>query len=291
MGQLHASSTMYLLTITKMWSATLKRKCMELHYLTFILIARCLHRLLLSVLIRGALLNNLKVTRIENKYLVDKQDFFLLEECLRSLMIEDRKKYTVSSLYFDSIDDTDLKEKLDGVLLREKYRIRIYDYQDEIIKFEVKRKNNNTISKESIVITRNEADLLMRGEYSFLLEREGFGYLADFMANNVYRPKTIVTYDRTAFYLPFNNIRITLDVDLRTSGFDLDLFSISDPKNFLAIKNEYFILEVKFHDYIPDFIARIIEPYASARSSLSKYAVSRNDNSTEIMDDDPVFVY
>jgi len=56
------------------------------------------------------------------------------------------------------------------------------------------------------------------------MERKGFGYLGDFMANNVYRPKTIVTYDRTAFCLPFNNIRITLDVDLGTSGFDLDFF-------------------------------------------------------------------
>lgn len=241
--------------------------------------------------IRGVILNNLKVTRIENKYLVDKQSFSLLEEILLSTMVEDRKKYTVSSLYFDSIDDSDLKEKLDGILLREKYRIRIYDYQSEIIKFEVKRKNNNTISKESVVITRNEADLLMSGEYGFLTGREGYGYLADFMANNMYRPKTIVTYDRTAFYLPFNNIRITLDVDLRTSGFDLDLFSISESNNFLAIKSDYFILEVKFSDHLPDFIARIIEPYASARSSLSKYAVSRNDNSTEILDDDPVFVY
>jgi hypothetical protein len=131
----------------------------------------------------------------------------------------------------------------------------------------------------------------MRGEYSFLTEREGFGYLADFMANNVYRPKKIVTYDRSAFYLPFYNIRITLDVDLRTSGFDLNLFSISESKNFLAIKSEYFILEEKFQDHLPDFIARIIEPYAGARSSLSKYAVSRNDNNTETLDDDPVFVY
>lgn len=113
----------------------------------FVGIARYLNRLLLSAPIRGVLLNNLKVTRIENKYLVDKQDFFLLEECLRSLMIEDRKKYTVSSLYFDSIDDTDLKEKLDGILLREKYRIRIYDYQDEIIKFEVKRKTTALFPK------------------------------------------------------------------------------------------------------------------------------------------------
>jgi hypothetical protein len=239
----------------------------------------------------GAILNSLRVTRVENKYLVDKKYFFLVEECLRSLMIEDRKKYTVSSLYFDSIDDADLKQKLDGILLREKYRIRIYDYQEDIIKFEVKRKNNNTISKDSIIITRNEAELLMSGEYSILMEREGFEYLADFMPNNVYRPKTIVTYDRTAFFLPFNNIRITLDVDLRTSGFDLNLFSVSELKNVLAIKSEYFILEVKFQDDLPDFIARVIEPFASTRSSLSKYAVSRNDNSTEIQDDDPVFVY
>jgi len=54
-----------------------------------------------------------------------------------------------------------------GALLREKYRIRIYDYQHEIIKFEVKGKNNNTISKESLFITRNKADLLINGNTDF----------------------------------------------------------------------------------------------------------------------------
>jgi len=240
---------------------------------------------------RAVILINSKITRIENKYLVDKSNLFLLEEILRSAMIEDRKTYTVSSLYFDSIYDDDLKEKLDGILLREKYRIRIYDYNYETIKFEVKRKNNNVISKDSVIITRDQADLLTNAEYDFLAESEGFEYLAEFMANNVYRPKTIVTYDRTAFYLPFNDIRITLDVDLRTSGFDLDLFSVSEADNFLSVKSDYFILEVKFSDYLPDFLARIIESYAGSRSALSKYAASRNDNNTEILDDDPVFVY
>lgn len=61
--------------------------------------------------------------------------------------LSDLTKYNMSSLYFDSIDDTDLKEKLDGILLREKYRIRIYDYQDEIIKFEVKRKTTALFPK------------------------------------------------------------------------------------------------------------------------------------------------
>lgn len=41
--------------------------------------------------------------------------------------------YMIRSLYFDDYWNTAYQEKVDGVLMRKKYRIRIYDYSDRVI--------------------------------------------------------------------------------------------------------------------------------------------------------------
>ena len=55
--------------------------------------------------------------------------------------------YMIRSLYFDDYWNTAYQEKVDGVLLRKKYRIRIYDYSDRVIKLERKRKSDSWIYK------------------------------------------------------------------------------------------------------------------------------------------------
>ena len=48
--------------------------------------------------------------------------------------------YTIRSLYFDDYWNTAYQEKVDGVLTRKKYRIRIYDYSDRVIKLDASAK-------------------------------------------------------------------------------------------------------------------------------------------------------
>ena len=49
-------------------------------------------------------------------------------------------KYHIRSLYFDTPEDTALREKLLGVAKREKYRIRCYDGDTSFIRLEKKTK-------------------------------------------------------------------------------------------------------------------------------------------------------
>ena len=50
-------------------------------------------------------------------------------------------KYEIRSLYFDNMEDKALREKLDGISVREKYRLRMYNGDTSVIRLERKVKN------------------------------------------------------------------------------------------------------------------------------------------------------
>ena len=85
-------------------------------------------------------MRNLNIKRQEYKYFINNADVYRLSLALNSLMLLDEfsntksKEYTVTSLYFETPNDDDLNEKLDGILVREKHRIRIYNNQNSTIK-------------------------------------------------------------------------------------------------------------------------------------------------------------
>ena len=121
--------------------------------------------------------------------------------------------YRVRSLYFDTMYDKDYFEKLDGVELRRKIRLRIYSPEDNFALLEMKQKQGQYQLKRSLRITRDDADAMIRGNYTPLLH-----YQEDFAAEcyslmqmQVYRPKTVVEYNRKAFIAKENKIRITFD--------------------------------------------------------------------------------
>ena len=84
-----------------------------------------------------------KVNRQEQKFYINKRDTFLIETFLENTLLKDTHSsedgYRISSLYFDTQNNDDLNQKLDGIMFREKYRIRIYDNDISSAKFEVKR--------------------------------------------------------------------------------------------------------------------------------------------------------
>ena len=77
--------------------------------------------------------------------------------------------YFIRSLYFDDYWNTAYEEKDAGVLLRKKYRIRIYNCSDRSIKLERKKKFGSYIYKEAAPLTHAEFDAILAGDYDFLL--------------------------------------------------------------------------------------------------------------------------
>ena len=77
-------------------------------------------------------------------------------------------RYHIRSLYFDDFKNTALFEKQAGVARRQKYRMRIYDYSDSVIKLEKKVKLDQYIGKESVGLTRETADQILTGDIASL---------------------------------------------------------------------------------------------------------------------------
>ena len=75
--------------------------------------------------------------RHEVKHEITGHDMLILRQRLRAVMKPDAHavngQYEIRSLYFDNLDDKALREKLDGVNIREKYRIRLYNNDPSII--------------------------------------------------------------------------------------------------------------------------------------------------------------
>ena len=66
-------------------------------------------------------------------------------------------QYMIRSLYFDDLADTCLNEKLDGIMNRDKYRIRYYNKDpDSLINLEKKSKRGDICIKSSELLSKDE---------------------------------------------------------------------------------------------------------------------------------------
>lgn len=182
--------------------------------------------------------------------------------------------YRVRSLYFDNYNDRALREKVDGVDRREKFRLRLYNSSASLIRLEKKSRRNGLSFKESTAITAEECKRLLAGDPSALKEN-GSPLCLELYAKMHYqqlRPKSIVDYWREAYVYPAGNVRVTLDYDLRTSC-SIDDFLSPEPIP-LPIPGIY-ILEVKYDSFLPEIIRGLVFLSSRRSTAFSKYAASR----------------
>ena len=237
-------------------------------------------------------MNSIEVKRLEIKYFIRDYDMQSIIAFLSSQMLLDNncdgfKPYSLSSLYFDDITDVDLREKLNGVSNRKKYRVRFYNENQSSGKFEIKRKAGLTVSKSSIPIHGDEVAEVCAGNFSCLYDK---GYDAEIKILELgnYRAKCIVSYERIAFFLPYNQIRVTLDLDLRTHGHSSG-FSHHLRKGISLCPIGHQILEIKFSDSMPRAILEGLSTFPVVRTAISKYAASRLFSAGEHRGDLPYF--
>lgn len=190
-----------------------------------------------------------------------------------------RGYYHIRSLYFDDFWDQALQDKLDGDNDRKKYRIRIYNFNGEDIKLERKIKTGQFIRKDSTSLTREECDALIAGDFDFLAERKEEPCMALYleMRNNLMRPKVVVDYVREPYTYPIEDVRITFDKDLRMGICGAGGFDIYNPDlmTMPAVENNLIILEVKFNNFLPTIVHKLIQTPGNMRSSISKYVMCR----------------
>ena len=101
--------------------------------------------------------------RHELKYYINPAELEALRLRLKRVMRLDGhcrggRAYNVRSLYFDDAFNSAYYDKIDGVMARDKYRLRVYNHSDEVIFLERKRKLGDLIGKSSLRITRRLAE-------------------------------------------------------------------------------------------------------------------------------------
>ena len=77
------------------------------------------------------------------------------------------------------------------------------------------------------------------------------------LTSNGYKAAVIVEYDREAFTLPYGNIRITFDKNLRTYNSSKDLFELKKSSYTPVYLDGVQILEVKFSVPLPEPISTV----------------------------------
>ena len=225
---------------------------------------------------------NARGYRHELKYVISDADAELLAIRLNAALSPDAHAaktggYHIRSLYFDDPYDSAVEEKVAGVQYRDKWRIRIYNFSDRVIKLERKHKNGSFIRKDSLSLSRRECNALLGGAYTFLLYRqEPFAkeaYAA--LRTEGLKPKVLVDYYRQPYVFPLEDVRITLDRNIRTGYLSTDLFNphtITYPATELMGQC---VLEVKYNAYLDPHIASMIQLPSSLKTAASKYLFCR----------------
>ena len=221
--------------------------------------------------------------RHELKYYINEMQYFVLSGILDQILQRDPNgdeynEYHIRSLYFDTVWNSALYDKIDGVQNRDKYRIRIYNLTDRVIKLECKTKVGNLISKRSVSIPRMLAEQLIAGDPTGL-ETTRSGLLNDVyreMTVNLLRPVVVVDYVREAYLHPAEEVRITFDKQLRTGLLSTDLFN-PDLPTLSPFDNNEMILEVKYNRFLPTYLRDILTTYCQGaqQSAISKYTWCR----------------
>lgn len=226
--------------------------------------------------------NQINVYRHEIKYYISKREAVELSLFLRKNMKLDSNadefgSYWIRSLYFDTLDNRDYYEKLIGYNIRKKIRLRIYDKSTALVKLEIKNKLNNYTYKNSINISREDANKLILGDSSSLLsyKEDATNKVFGFMHRDIYRPTVIIDYEREAYLYPFENIRVTLDRNVRATYNTNDLF-LEDICMIPVLNNDLLVLEIKYDHIFPIFLQRVLSNFAIQSSQISKYCLGRN---------------
>lgn len=183
--------------------------------------------------------------------------------------------YRVRSLYFDNLYDKALREKIDGLCDREKFRIRYYGDDLDFIRLEKKVKRGGVGYKVSAPVTADEVRRIISGDTRWMAT-SGRGLLIELyskMQTQQLRPKVIVDYRRTAFVYGPGNVRVTIDDDIRMC-MDCESFLDSAGISIPAGSGET-VLEVKWDEFLPGSIRHAVQLKGRRMTAFSKYGTCR----------------
>lgn len=225
--------------------------------------------------------SNEKKYRHEQKYLCKQGELINIENSIKSIMQKDIHadnggKYNIRSVYFDDYWDSCYFDNENGVNPREKFRIRIYNYSKELIKLELKRKENGKTYKESCLLDYDICNRIIQAKKIPYIEGADPLYVKLYHAYETRRmiPKVIVEYERKVYVYKYGNVRITFDEKISSSEKIDQLFQMQIAKRPIMPMG-LCVLEVKYNEFLPDIIYRSLQKGYLRETTFSKYYYCR----------------
>lgn len=218
--------------------------------------------------------------RHELKYSINYADYLELRPRLRAVMHVDKNArgdgtYLISSIYFDNYGDKALREKMNGVQTREKWRIRWYNDSLEKFKLEKKMKHNSLCMKFSAPLDRVQCEKILAGDIDWMMGSDN-GLIPEFyfkLRSQLLKPRVLVSYKREPYVYVPGNVRVTFDSGIHTSLYDTNFLA---PETCApAVDDRSIILEVKYDEYLPSIISNIIQLGRVRQRAFSKYGACR----------------
>ena len=213
--------------------------------------------------------------RHELKYQISPADYYALRQRLRAVMKRDPHTgadglYTIRSVYFDNYGDKALREKVNGVQKREKFRIRYYNNDFSFITLEKKIKHNDLCMKIDAPLTVEEYRRILQAPGAWMLEHPQplIRELYCKMKTQQLRPRVMVAYVREPYIYDAGNVRATFDSHIRTSLFQRDFSDATDAPGDV-------VLEVKYDAFLPEIIRCLLQSEELRQQAFSKYGSCR----------------
>ena len=220
--------------------------------------------------------------RHELKYQIGAAEYMALRSRLRPVMGRDGHArgdglYLVRSIYFDNCDDKALREKINGVQKREKFRIRYYNDDLSFITLEKKLKYNDLCCKLDAPLSEAECRALLAGDTDWMPGHPA-GLVRELYCKMRYqrlRPRLLVSYMREPYVYAPGNVRVTFDSQIRTSLYARGFLpgEIRDVAADDAPGGA--VLEVKYDAFLPEIISCLLQTEGVRRGAFSKYGVCR----------------
>lgn len=219
--------------------------------------------------------------RNEWKYICTEIDLELLRRRIGPVMKLDpnqrgQASYNIRSLYFDDYLNSCFHANTEGLDYRKKFRIRIYNQSSQRIQLEIKYKIHGMTKKESCPLTLEQCRILMGGgslPYNGSYPKPLMAlYLA--MKTEGMHPVEIVEYERTAYICPLGNVRVTFDRNISGSSH-MEQFLEKDIPLLPVMPQGRHILEVKFDEVLPAYIAAALDTGRLEQTAFSKYYLCR----------------
>ena len=231
--------------------------------------------------------DNLQSQRFEFKYIIDEPKALAIREFVRSYLVIDdygatlpNLSYPVHSLYLDSPDLKLYQSTINGDKNRFKLRLRFYeDRPNAPVYFEIKRRNNNTISKQRGGVRREAVDSLLAGQLPAMdqvvshdpKQHQALREFCRLVSTLNARPMAHIAYLREAWMSPHDNsVRVTIDRQVRCEPEPSSRLT-TQMTHPVAVFGDYLVLELKFTNRFPDWFKELVRIYDLMQCGAAKY--------------------